>query len=145
LSTPADRQIVFVCQHGAFRSRLAAAYFNEVAPKGWHAISAGVTPQSQVSERVAPMLHGTDASGFVDVDPPRSLDAVSGSLTIAIDVELPGAETWITTTDDAGLSDPELRDVIRGRVHDFVGQLGGPAAEQQSLPGGQRRDGHAQS
>jgi hypothetical protein len=145
LSTSADRQIVFVCQHGAFRSRLAAAYFNEAAPVGWHAISAGVTPQSQVSERVAPLLQGTDASRYVDSDPPRGLDAVSGSVTIAIDVELPGAETWMTTTDDAGLSDPELRDVIRGRVQDFVRQLGGPPAERNSLPSGQRQDEQARS
>ena len=132
MSTSADRQIVFVCQHGAFRSRLAAAYFNEAAPRGWHAISAGVTPQSQVSERVAPLLHGTGAARFFDQDPPRSLDAVSGSVTIAIDVELAGAETWITTTDDAGLSDPELRDAIRARVRDFVRRLGEPAAEPRA-------------
>jgi hypothetical protein len=145
LSTSADRQIVFVCQHGAFRSRLAAAYFNQAAPRGWHAISAGVTPQSQVSERVAPLLQGTDASRFVDADPPRGLDAVSGSVTIAIDVELPGAESWVTTADDADLSDLELRDVIRGRVQDFVAKLGEPAAEPQTLPSAQPHDEHAPS
>jgi protein-tyrosine-phosphatase len=31
------RTLLFVCPHGAAKSRLAAAYFNAAAPSGWHA------------------------------------------------------------------------------------------------------------
>ena len=40
-----SRTILFVCEHGAFRSRIAAAYFNATGPAGWHAVSAGRDPQ----------------------------------------------------------------------------------------------------
>ena len=117
-----NRQVVFVCQHGGFRSRMAAAYFNAVAPTGWSATSAGVTPQSLVSDRVRPMLEGTEAEQFIDESPPRAIDSQGrGSVTVAIDAEVPGAEVWRTS--DEPRTDEEIRDEVRRRVEALVGSL----------------------
>lgn len=109
--TPSHR-IVFVCQHGAFRSRIAAAFFNSAAPSGWEAVSAGLTPQSAVSTRLAPLLAGTTAQHFADYSDPQPLDPRLADVVVAIDAPLEGAETWTTdaTTDEA------LRDEIGHRV-----------------------------
>ena len=45
----APRTVLFVCAHGAYRSPLAAAFFNASAPDGWRAGSPGVEPQAAVS------------------------------------------------------------------------------------------------
>lgn len=117
--TGEDNVVVFVCQHGAFRSRIAAAYFNQVAPPGWRATSAGVTPQAAVSERLGPLMAGTSAAALIDDEPPRPLNEVSGSRIIAIDTEVPGAERWRTTDDPSG-TDEQLRDEIHTRVSRLV-------------------------
>ena len=113
--------MTFVCQHGAFRSRLAAAFFNAAAPAGWHAVSAGVTPQSEVSVRLLPLLAGSEAEAFIDTEAPRPVDAVKGIRTISIDADVPGAEAW--RTGGASASDEEIRDEIRSLVHDLVASL----------------------
>ena len=40
----AKRVVLFVCAHGAGKSRMAAALFNAAAPRGWWATSAGQEP-----------------------------------------------------------------------------------------------------
>jgi hypothetical protein len=122
VSSGTAKQIVFVCQHGAFRSRIAAACFNAAAPPGWSAISAGITPQSEVSTRIDPLLAGSRAAAFVDRAPPRSLDSTSAARVIAIDATVPGAETW-STDELADGSDERLRDEIRDRVRELIGEL----------------------
>lgn len=42
------RTLLFVCAHGAGKSRMAAAYFNLMSPAGWTATSAGQEPQAAV-------------------------------------------------------------------------------------------------
>jgi hypothetical protein len=49
-----SRMVVFVCPHGALKSRLAAALFNAGPPAGWQAASAGVVPQAAMSVHAAP-------------------------------------------------------------------------------------------
>lgn len=122
--TGEDNIVVFVCQHGAFRSRIAAAYFNQVAPPGWRATSAGVTAQAEVSERLRPLLAGTVAAKFVDDQPPRPLDEAAGSRIIAIDTEVAGADIW-RTGGGAPLLDEELRDEIGDRVRELARDLSG--------------------
>lgn len=124
-----DRQVVFVCQHGAFRSRIAAAYFNAAAPAGWEAVSAGVTPQSEVSERVVPLLAGTRAADEVDLGPPRPLAdrADPRARIVAIDADVPGATTWLLSA-EASSSDEALREEIQGRVLALVRELAAEGA-----------------
>ena len=98
-----DRKVVFVCEHGALRSRIAAAYFNAASPQGWTALSAGITPQADVSPRLGPLMAGTGVERHVDAEPPRVLTLLAGARIIAIDADVPGAETWRTdnpTTDE---------------------------------------------
>lgn len=53
-SAPSSPQtIVFVCEHGAAKSVIAAAYFNKLAAErhlNFHAIARGTDPQAELSE-----------------------------------------------------------------------------------------------
>jgi protein-tyrosine-phosphatase len=118
----AEKTVVFVCQHGAFRSRMAAAYFNAARPVGWRAVSAGLTPQSEVSTRLMPLLAGTDAASFADLDAPRPFDPAAADRVITIDEPIAGVERWRT-----GGTDVEVRDQIEDHVRRLL-------AEVQNLP-----------
>ena len=51
-----EKNIVFVCEHGAALSVVSAAYFNKLAGEqhlGWHAVARGVTPQENLSVSAA--------------------------------------------------------------------------------------------
>jgi arsenate reductase (thioredoxin) len=88
---------LFICTHGAGRSRVAAAFFNRVDPPGWVAHSAGVAPQDILGANAERMLAGSNAEAFLDHSPPRPISAVpSPELVITIDcaVPFPGAERW---------------------------------------------------
>lgn len=53
---PDTRNIVFVCEHGAALSVVAAAYFNKLAQEqhlNWHGVARGVTPQEDLSVSAA--------------------------------------------------------------------------------------------
>jgi hypothetical protein len=117
-----DQQVVFVCQHGALRSRIAAAYFNAAAPEGWSAVSAGVTPQSQVSERLMPLLAGTAEADYADLGTPNELGGSSRGRLVAIDTDVPGAISWRLTA-AASESDEVLRDEIQQRVVALIREL----------------------
>lgn len=67
------RTVVFVCAHGAARSRPAAAWFNADPPPGWHAITAaGEDPATSVPPHVGPLLAGTPAHADLDdTEPPQ--------------------------------------------------------------------------
>lgn len=109
-----DLTVVFVCQHGALRSRLAAAFFNVAGPAGWHAVSVGIQPQGAVSEAATRLLKGTEAETLLDTTPPRPLDAVPGrNRIVAIDCEVAGAERWDLMSQEV---DFRMRDELRQRV-----------------------------
>jgi protein-tyrosine-phosphatase len=124
MSDTPPKRIIFVCQHGAFRSRLAAAFFNSARPAGWEAISAGLTPQSEVSTRLTPLLAGTDAERFGDLSNPRRLSRREGERVIAIDAQLDDAELWTTEAS----TDEGLRDEIQLRVARLIDEVSGPSA-----------------
>ena len=79
------RTILFVCEHGAFRSCIAAAYFNAARPLGWRALSAGRDPQSTVSARLGPLLAGTAAAEYLETEAPRRAGDVIADRVIALD------------------------------------------------------------
>ena len=109
--------VLFVCEHGALRSRIAAAFFNAAAPKGWRAASAGRAPQSDLSRELVPLLAGTAAAAHLEADPPRPLAAfIAPDRVIAIDCAVAGAERW----DLEARSGSEIRDEIRARVENLV-------------------------
>jgi hypothetical protein len=109
------RTVVFVCAHGAARSRLAAAWFNADAPPGWHAITAaGEDPATSVHPHVGPLLAGIPATPtWTTAHPGPMATAGTGDVVIAIDCTVPGAHRWnlhATEVDDA-MRD-ELRDLV---------------------------------
>jgi hypothetical protein len=87
--------VLFVCPHGAAKSRIAAAFFNRIAPAGWEATSAGVEPQDTVGLNAVRLLAGTDAEALLDLAPPRPVAAVpSPNRIVAIDCDVAGGERW---------------------------------------------------
>jgi arsenate reductase (thioredoxin) len=54
-----NKKIVFVCEHGAAKSVIAAAYFNKIAKEKklpWEAVCRGTAPDEQISERTKTLL-----------------------------------------------------------------------------------------
>jgi hypothetical protein len=114
------KTIVFVCPHGALKSRLAAAFFNHASPTGWRALSAGVRPQGHVSVHAAGLLSGSAAAAFLETHPPQPLISVLGDRLIAIDCDVPGATLWRLANEEPG---PAMRQEIQGLVEDLVEQI----------------------
>ena len=90
--------VLFVCPHGAGKSRIAAAWFDAYAPPGWAATTAGLRPQPSVSLHAPRLLAGTAALAFLDPQRPRPLSAVPDAvLVVAIDCPagaVPAAVVW---------------------------------------------------
>jgi len=117
--------VLFICAHGAGRSRIAAAFFNHVAPAGWLARSAGVEPQETLGTNAERMLAGSEAEAFLDHDPPRPISAVpSPELIIAIDCNVPiaGAERWDLASQQF---DEAMRSQLRERAELLARNLAG--------------------
>ncbi|SDT80239.1 hypothetical protein [Actinoplanes derwentensis] len=81
-----QRTVLFVCPHGAGKSRIAAAWFTGLALPGWTALSAGIQPQTEVSVHAARLLAGTPVRALLDESAPRPVSAVPApQLLVAID------------------------------------------------------------
>jgi hypothetical protein len=119
------RTVLFVCPHGAGKSRLAAAWFNGMAVDGWWATSAGVEPQATVSAHAPRLLAGTPVAYLLDTAPPRPLSAVrDAAVVVAIDCPTDlalGQLDW--HLDNAGFG-AALAAEIRERVQDLAQALG---------------------
>jgi len=108
--------VLFVCEHGASRSRLAAAWFSLVAPLGWRATSAGIEPAAAVSPSAERLVAGTPAEGLLDRTRPTPLTAAltpPPTLIVAIDCNLPSAVRW-----DLAVTEPSdaMRDQLATRT-----------------------------
>ncbi|MEM4576715.1 MAG: arsenate reductase ArsC [Candidatus Nezhaarchaeales archaeon] len=59
-----ERKVLFVCIGNSFRSQIAEAYFNSMAPPGCRAISAGVKPAISVHPNAIKLMaeEGIDIS-----------------------------------------------------------------------------------
>ena len=117
-----SRMVLFICPHGAGKSRMAAAFFARVAPLGWSATSAGLEPDSVVSRNSVRLLAGGEADALLDREPPRPLHAVGAAdRVVAIDCAPNGA------TDRWELGDREfdavMRDEIRARAEALAAEL----------------------
>lgn len=109
-----QRTLLFVCPHGAGKSRMAAAFFDRVAPPGWSATSAGLDPDPVVSQNAVRLLAGGDAETLLDRDPPRTVDSVAqADRVIAIDCSVPSGERWDLVN---RTFDEAMREEIRGRA-----------------------------
>ncbi len=116
------QRILFVCPHGAAKSRIAAAFFNRVAPEGWAALSAGVEPQETVGLNAIRLLEGTDAEALLDLTPPQPVGAVpSPDRIVAIDCDVPHAERWDLLHQEF---ESPMRDELRSRAEALARAVG---------------------
>jgi hypothetical protein len=116
-----ERTVLFVCEHGAGRSRMAAAWFNHAPPPGWRATTAGIEPQPHVSVHAPRLLAGTPAEATLDHAMPRPVSAVPDpAVVIAIDCMLPDAVAWRL---DACEFDEAMSAEIRQRVAGLVASI----------------------
>lgn len=119
-----EKTALFVCPHGAGKSRIAAAWFQHMAPPGWQAITAGIHPQAEVSEHAARLLAGTPAAALLDVESPRPMsDVRHPDLIIAIDCpagDVEAAEAWRL---DNGGFDHAMNLELRARAELLATQL----------------------
>lgn len=122
---------MFVCLHGAGKSRVAAALFNAIAPPGWIATSAGVEPQAQASEHAAWLLDGEPAAKLLDRTTPRAACDIDAQLVVAIDCETPTGRRWDLAHE---WPEPQVRDQLRTLTADLVAEL-----SQASHETGERR------
>ncbi len=114
LEADAVRTVLFVCEHGASRSRMAAAWFTLAAPPGWRAASAALDPAGAVSPNAVRLLAGTPAEGLLDHTAPVLLTAMpAAALVVAIDCEVAGAARW-----DLAVAEPcaAMRDELAVRA-----------------------------
>jgi len=89
-----ERTVAFVCDHGAGKSRLAAAMFASAGPRGWRATSAGLRPQETVSVHAARLLADDPAAEFLDVSPPSQFAPEAADVVVGIDCDIPRARRW---------------------------------------------------
>ena len=126
------KTVLFVCHHGAGKSRMAAAYFTSAAPPGWAGTTAGLHPGDSVSPAAVRLLAGSAEEQQLDREAPRSLAAVpQPELVVSIDcdaaAEMPAAEGATTRhlrwTLAAGTMDETMRDELRARALDLAAAL----------------------
>lgn len=124
--------VVFVCEHGAAKSLIAAAYFNKFAAERGLAVRAafrGVDPQDALSVRA---VAGLKADGLAVPDQrPTAIagdDMATATHIFAIGCALPAnasrsgkASTWDDVPDDQGYA-PQ-RDAIVRRVNALLDQM----------------------
>jgi arsenate reductase (thioredoxin) len=118
-----SEKVVFVCLHGAARSRMAAAYFNRIAPPGWTAVSAGLEPDAMLSPTAARLLAGTEGEAYLDQSPPRSIAEIGAvNRVVGIDCRPEGStDHWQLHNQDF---DEGMRDEIRARAEALAAELG---------------------
>jgi protein-tyrosine-phosphatase len=133
-----DKVILFVCVENAGRSQMAEGFFNQrYAPKGYHAISAGTRPVSQINLLAVQVMNevGVDISSqkskIITEDMIRS-SSKSVNMGCIERAECP--LLFMNNVIDWGIEDPkgksiekvrEIRDEIDRRVIEIAQSLQG--------------------
>jgi arsenate reductase (thioredoxin) len=89
--TSQDSVIIFVCEHGAAKSILAAAYFNKLAQErnlSLHAIARGTHPDAELSPRTVAGLHEDGLTPNETVPEKLSLEEIESAQQIIAFCEL---------------------------------------------------------
>jgi arsenate reductase (thioredoxin) len=131
----AQRQVVFVCEHGSVKSLMAASYFNQLAEQRQlpcHAISRGSAPDSTTVPK--PIAAGLQADG-VDVSDfrparIRAVEAAQAARIVAIGTELPidvrAGEPRVERWDDvppASTDYAAARAALKAHIADLIRRL----------------------
>jgi len=127
-----EREIVFVCEHGAALSVVAAAYFNKLAQEQQlrlHAVPRGATPQEGLSLQA---ISGLKRDGLApEIQKPLGLSLVelAGARRVVTFFPIPSefssltpVENWEDVTWGPG-SYENSRDAIVGHMQDLLSRL----------------------
>lgn len=127
-----QRTIIFVCEHGAAKSIVAAAYFNQLAsPSGlkWKAIARGTNPDNELSELAVRGL-ATDGLTPSESRPQElSLEDVHSARRIVSFCELPLEYGKVTVVEQWNDVPPvsqdydKARDVILEHLPDLLNRI----------------------
>ena len=129
---PTEPTLVFVCEHGAARSVIAATYFQKIAAERGlraRAVYRGVSPQADLGEAA---VNGLRADGLTPPSqkpaPLMPGDVDSATVIFAIGCKLPGmatasgkAQSWDDVPTDRGYG--PMRDAIKAHVERLVDEL----------------------
>jgi len=130
--TSSEAAVVFVCEHGAAKSVIAATYFNKIAAeRGLRARATyrGVNPQAELSTAT---LNALRQDGLAPPDQkPTAItdkDVQAATVIFSIGCTLPARATvsgkaagWNDVPDDQGY--PAMRDAIKRHVEQLVDEL----------------------
>lgn len=133
-STPSavNPRVVFVCEHGAAKSVIAAAYFNKIAAERGlpdRAIYRGASPQAELSVSA---LKGLKEDGLTlpsdKPSPITAADVTAATHVFAIGCTLPAhaassgkADSWDDVPENQGYA--AQRDAIKKHVERLIDQL----------------------
>lgn len=127
-----DSLIIFVCEHGAAKSIIAAAYFNHFAQERdlrLHAIARGTNPDEKLSPITVAGLHEDELTPNESIPQKLSLEEVEAAQQIISFCELPlefqqkvKVEQW---NDIPPVSEnyEKAREVIIERIDHLVRQI----------------------
>ena len=129
------REVLFVCIHNSGRSQMAEAFFNQMAPAGWQATSAGTLPTVEINPLAVQVMHelGIDISKNQPKQlVPEMLEDVQYIYTMGCDVDSGACPAGFLKTEDWGLEDPagkpietvrNIRNDIKSRVEYLIKRL----------------------
>jgi arsenate reductase len=91
---PPTQQVVFVCEHGAVKSQMAASYFNQLAAQRgwpWRAVSRGSAPGSTPTPKLVADALTADGVDVSELRPQQidAADVLSAARIVAIGADLP--------------------------------------------------------
>jgi protein-tyrosine-phosphatase len=124
--------VVFVCEHGAARSVIAAEYFNKLAAErglAFRAASRGISPDPEFGSST---VAGLRADGFQPLSgKPRLVhqdDLQSADRVVTFAVNLPGGSRQAKRNEWNDIAAPSIdyvaaRDAIRARVEQLIREL----------------------
>lgn len=129
------KTVLFVCVENAARSQMAEAFFNKYSPEGYHAVSAGTKPISEINQDVAKVMKelGEDISGQKSKEIREEMIRSSAKIVNMGCIERESCPTlFLQNLIDWNIEDPkgksvekvrEIRDEIHRRVKELVTDL----------------------
>jgi protein-tyrosine-phosphatase len=129
------KTVLFVCVENAARSQMAEAFFNKYSPEGYHAVSAGTKPISEINPVVVKVMKelGEDMNGQKSKEIREEMIRSSAKIVNMGCIERESCPTlFLQNLIDWNIEDPkgksvekvrEIRDEIHRRVKELVTDL----------------------
>jgi protein-tyrosine-phosphatase len=129
------KTVLFVCVENAARSQMAEAFFNKYSPEGYHTVSAGTKPISEINQVVVKVMKelGEDISGQKSKEIREEMIRSSAKIVNMGCIERESCPTlFLQNLIDWNIEDPkgksvekvrEIRDEIHRRVKELVTDL----------------------